>query len=218
MIKHKLLLAGAALAGLLSTTQLATAGEFDDNHVVYDIRGNIVHTRLFNNCVRTQWEAGEDACAPTYRQAQVVQQQAPAPAPTYSRTVLGSADKTVYFAFNSAALSAEAKERLGGVAQTLRNAEDVQRLRIIGYADRKGSATYNVKLSKKRAVAVKDYLAQQGYHNTRVEEVRGLGETASVTSCSTSLPRTEEIACLSRDRRVELAIDYVETRETSETQ
>jgi hypothetical protein len=67
-------------------------------------------------------------------------------------------------------------------------------------------------LSGKRAKAVKEYLAGRGYLNTSIAKVRALGESDPVTSCNPKLKRNQQIACLGADRRVELEVQYTETK------
>src|SRR5690606_4708796 len=119
---------------------------------------------------------------------------------------LESAEKTVYFDFDSSELTHEAQARLDSMAQALREAQDVRSADIVGYADRIGSTSYNTALSKQRAETVKAYLASRGYLNTRVAEVRGLGEAHPVSNCNREESRAKLINCLSPDRRVEVEI------------
>ncbi|AEY02220.1 major outer membrane protein OmpAII [Oceanimonas sp. GK1] len=84
----------------------------------------------------------------------------PQPEVTYeTRTV--TADGSVYFAFDSSALSADARATLDEVARFAEQNPDYQ-IELAGYADRLGSAEYNRKLSERRALAAKEYLVQRG--------------------------------------------------------
>lgn len=210
MTVRPLILVAAFSACLPLSTALATTG-LDDNKVVGTKEGRVVHSMLSGECVRTKWEAGKDPCAPEPRQ--VV--QAPAPQPV-ERTVLSNEEKTVYFNFDSTKLTPEAQQQLDGVARKLAGAKDIKSADIVGFADRIGSSAYNQRLSQKRAETVKEYLAQRGYLNTRVADVRGLGETKSVTNCDTSMPRANQIACLSADRRVEVEVQYLNVQRLSQ--
>lgn len=202
------LTAALSLAMLLGTTTAYAQG-MDDNKVVRDTSGNIVRSYEHGTCARTKWEEGSDPCATEPRH---VAQPAPKPV---ERTVLSQKDKTVYFGFDSAQLSSDAKEQLDDVATTLQGANDIQSADIVGYADIMGNSSYNEALSRKRAQAVKDYLAERGYLNTQVAAVRGVGATNSVTQCDLSMPRDEKIACLSADRRVEVEVKYSTTETTN---
>lgn len=63
----------------------------------------------------------------------------------------------VLFAFNKATLTASAQQTLDGLVGKLRSAKGA--IQVDGYTDSKGSNSYNLKLSKQRAQAVKSYLA-----------------------------------------------------------
>lgn len=189
-----------AVAALITLPQLAAAGSFDSNRVVRSESGHVLRSEQFGTCVRTKWDAGTDVCAP------------PKAAKAQLRTVLAKEDSTVYFEFDSARLTPRAQTQLENVAATLSKAEDVKRADIVGYADRIGASSYNQKLSRERAESVKKYLADRGYLNTQVAAVRGVGEAQPTASCDGSVPRDEQIACLSPDRRVEIEIQYLDTK------
>jgi OOP family OmpA-OmpF porin len=141
--------------------------------------------------VRTKWEVGHDPCAPVPIRASLTKE-----------------DRTVYFAFNKAEILPSEQRKLDSLANFLRTDVQIQDARIVGYADRLGSAAYNKKLSEFRAKTVENYLHTHGYLNTRMAQVRWLGESAPVTRCSNTMKRKELIACLQKDRRVEVEIDY----------
>jgi len=156
--------------------------------------GTIVHSSS-GECVRTQWDAGYDAC----RQG---------PVSLRTNVSLSREDRTVYFGFNQASLSPEMKDRLDTLATTLRSQQNVRGVRIFGYADRIGSPSYNERLSKKRAETVRHYLAVRGLINMRVTETKWFGATEPATNCPADISREELISCLQKDRRVEVEIDY----------
>lgn len=70
-------------------------------------------------------------------------------------TVIDNSFDVVFFAQNSAVLSPEAKETLNSIKNTP--------VEIIGYASPEGTQEYNKDLSYKRAKAVADYLANEGF-------------------------------------------------------
>ena len=78
----------------------------------------------------------------------------------------------------------------------------MERITITGYTDRIGSATYNQKLSQRRANAVKDYLVGKGVVARRLEAV-GKGKDNPVVTCNNK-KRSELIKCLEPNRRVEV--------------
>lgn len=171
----------------------------DARDVVRDTRSNIVNDTKFGTCVRTQWNNGQDPCAP--------QQVAEKPHIKKARE-LATEDRTVYFEFNHAELLPEERAKLDSLAEVLRSDNTVKDVRIAGYADRIGSVSYNSTLSKRRAKNVEKYLHQRHYLNTSLAKVRWLGKSESVTQCSGKLKRKELIACLQKDRRVVVDIDY----------
>jgi OOP family OmpA-OmpF porin len=103
--------------------------------------------------------------------------------------------RNVYFGFDSALLLATARSQLDVSAAMLKRNPDVK-VEIIGYADARGPETYNLKLSERRAEAVREYLEKAGVEAQRMS-ARGLGEShagASDTSANG----------LAENRRVEL--------------
>lgn len=66
---------------------------------------------------------------------------------------------SVYFAFNSATVSAANHDRLASVAMAMKNNPNV-RVTVIGHADSRGSEEYNKNLAKRRAEAVVKQLVQ----------------------------------------------------------
>jgi len=137
----------------------------------------------------------------------IVQQQTPPPPPP-QRTVVGKEDRTVYFGFNKANLTADSRDRLNSLANRLMSADDVTGAKIVGYADRIGSVSYNQALSERRAEHVRDYLINRGFVKPSVTETRWVGKSEPSTSCSKYLPRAQLIRCLQPDRKVEVDINY----------
>ena len=83
--------------------------------------------------------------------------------------------KNVYFGFDSAVLLATAKRMLDESASVLKRHPDVK-VDIVGYADARGPESYNMKLSERRAEAVRKYLEQAGIDSARMT-TRGYGES-----------------------------------------
>jgi peptidoglycan-associated lipoprotein len=84
--------------------------------------------------------------------------------------------KPVFFAFDSAQLSQEAKLVLDSNIQWLSRPEN-NRLRFVleGHADERGSEEYNLALGDMRAQVVRDYLIASGIDLSRIQTV-SLGE------------------------------------------
>ena len=80
----------------------------------------------------------------------------------------------VYFEFDQADLSDDARMTLNAKIPVLQANQNLQ-LRISGHTDSRGSDEYNLALGQRRAAAVKQYLAQQGIADSRMEIV-SMGE------------------------------------------
>jgi OOP family OmpA-OmpF porin len=114
----------------------------------------------------------------------------------------------LHFAFDSAELSGSQVAKLDDMLTRLQ-AKGV-RVEVIGHADRIGAATYNRRLSERRAAAVKAYLVEK---EVAAEAVHALGrgelEPASGDACFDLGPETRRnaalVSCLQRDRRVEVS-------------
>ncbi|MEU6720129.1 OmpA family protein [Nonomuraea sp. NPDC046802] len=73
------------------------------------------------------------------------------------RTITVAAD--VLFTFDKATLTSKAKSRLEEAAALLKSEARGKPVKIDGYTDAKGSDSYNLELSRRRAQAVRDALA-----------------------------------------------------------
>lgn len=89
----------------------------------------------------------------------------------------------VYFAFNSAVLSAEAKDYLNGQAEWLK---DNPRALIVveGRCDERGTREYNLALGERRANAAASYLVAKGIAKNRIKTI-SYGAERPVVSGST---------------------------------
>jgi OOP family OmpA-OmpF porin len=105
--------------------------------------------------------------------------------------------RNVYFGFDSAVLLVTARSMLDASAATLRRHPGLK-VEIVGFADSRGPESYNLKLSERRAEAVRDYLEQAGVDAARLT-ARGYGE---------SHPGASDLSAngLARSRRVELQL------------
>ena len=127
--------------------------------------------------------------------------EAPEPAPMPARPIRLSTD--TMFAFDHADISRAGRQRLDQLLQQVNAASQVQDIRVTGYTDRLGSASYNADLSRRRADAVRRYLVSRGVASNAIE-VRGLGETHPLVQCP-GKRGASLIRCLAPNRRVELA-------------
>ncbi len=104
---------------------------------------------------------------------------------------------TAYFDYDKYTLKPKYAAKLNDVVQVLKKNPKIH-VRIDGHTDSRGSDAYNLKLSERRANAVKDYLAGHGVKTDRLS-IKGFGESRP------AVPNTSE-ANMAKNRRVELTV------------
>ncbi|CAM3369091.1 OmpA family protein [Halomonas lysinitropha] len=109
----------------------------------------------------------------------------------------------VTFGFDSSDLTPSARNALNDVAAVLQQYPDTL-VNIGGHTDSTGDASYNQRLSERRAQAVGSYLSQSGVSGNRLN-MRGYGETQPVASNNTEQGRAQ-------NRRVEITLTPIEDR------
>lgn len=134
----------------------------------------------------------------------------PEPAPPPKPVVEEPLRATVLFAYDRSEVRPSEVTALDDFAAKLEG-RSFDRLEIVGHADRIGSDKYNLGLSRRRAEAVRDYLAGKGVDATRVR-ADAVGEAQAVTgdSCKSMGPANRKnrklVECLQPDRRAELRL------------
>jgi len=122
--------------------------------------------------------------------------------PATAQTIAAEAaavDALAHFDFDSANLTPVGRAVLDA---WLTEAPKGKSIRVSGYADRLGPEPYNLKLSLRRAEAVKQYLAGKGYDPRKIQ-LEAKGEAEPVKSCKgDATPITK--ACLAPNRRVRI--------------
>lgn len=103
----------------------------------------------------------------------------------------------VLFDLNRADLKSSGEETVEQLAEFMSEYEN-RRVRVEGYTDSTGEASYNRDLSKRRAEAVRNELISMGISRDRIE-TRGFGEEYPKASNDTSAGRQQ-------NRRVEIVI------------
>lgn len=83
---------------------------------------------------------------------------------------------SVFFNTAKATIKPVSFELLDEVAETLIDHPELTKVRIEGHTDSRGSAAYNLDLSKRRAASVRQYLISKGVEAERLES-EGYGET-----------------------------------------
>jgi len=121
---------------------------------------------------------------------------APKPAPKIERITLSA---TELFAFDSAKLG-RSQPKLDEIAHALVSNKQIEKVTITGYTDRIGTNKYNLKLSLRRAEAVKAYLIGKGVEASRISTV-GKGKADPVVQCKDK-KRSALIKCLEPNRRI----------------
>ncbi len=144
----------------------------------------------------------KDKCvAPMAAAAKPMPAPAPAPKPTANKVKLAA---DALFDFDKAVLKPEGKGKLDKLAAEAGSLK-LEVILAVGHTDRLGSASYNQKLSEKRAAAVKQYLVSKGVEANRVY-TEGKGEAQPVTTNCNQKSRKALIDCLQPDRRVEIEV------------
>lgn len=88
---------------------------------------------------------------------------------------------SVYFNTNKATIKPVSFDLLDEVAETLLAHPELTRIRIEGHTDSRGSNSYNLDLSKRRAASVMNYLVDKGVEAGRLQS-EGFGETRPLKS------------------------------------
>lgn len=185
-------------AMLMLAASPAFAGPAED--AAYDKKDQPVYDSN-GKCVRTKWQDVNDPCAPRMVEApKPAPIPAPAPAPIPE---IALEQRTIYFDFDSAVLTAEAKTKLDALADVINTSQAIADVRIHGFTDQFGTSSYNEVLSIKRAASVKAYLDTKSRLSSTVAEVKGLGKSESA-GCESLKKRDEKIACMAKERRVEI--------------
>ena len=227
----------ATLSGLGMSNAYAHISE--KQGYVIDSRFNVIRNS-YNECVRTGYWTPAMAIAecdpdlvkkeePKVATPAPVRAPAPAPAPVQAAPVVSppppkphvvaapparmklslSADSL--FDFDKAAIKPQSTWSLDMFVSDLKGLEyDV--ITVTGHADRIGSPAYNMKLSVRRAEAIKAYLVKHGGIASSKISAIGKGETEPVTKpgeCRGQKVTKELIACKAPDRRVEVEVSGI---------
>lgn len=187
-----LLTAASLIVMSLATPAFAASAEdaaYDKN------KSTVIDTR--GNCVRTKWQDASDPCAAAPKPAPKPMAR-PAAVPNVSREA-----RTIYFDFNKASLTAESVEKLDQIAQIVNSSSAITDVTIHGFTDQIGTDSYNTALANKRVEAVKAYLDGKSRLTAQGGDIRGLGKASPEAGCE-ALKRKEKIACMAKERRVEI--------------
>ncbi len=95
----------------------------------------------------------------------------------------------IYFDFDKSNITAQAAFELDKLVQLMNKYESIV-LRAESHTDARGSATYNQKLSERRALTTAQYVISKGIAAERITGV-GMGETTPVNDCGTGCSEDE---------------------------
>ena len=128
------------------------------------------------------------------------------PPPPVSNRVTFAADSL--FDFDKSIIKPAGRQTLDKLAADLRGTRfDI--VTVTGHTDRLGSHAYNLKLSTRRAEAVKAYLAQSASipaDKITATGVDGANPVTNPNDCKGNKPTPKLIACLQPDRRVDVEV------------
>jgi OOP family OmpA-OmpF porin len=145
------------------------------------------------------WAAGQYLCeeaAPTPAPAPSAAPPPPPPPPPAPRKIESLSGPS--FEFNKAVLTAEGRTHVDHAVQTMR-ANPNMRVLVEGHTDSVGTHAYNMRLSERRAEAVRDYLVEKGVSASRIRTA-GYAETRPVASNATAAGRA-------KNRRVDIVAE-----------
>lgn len=161
----------------------------------------------FGNCVRSgtgdkDAHCGEMPKAPEPEPAaEAAPVEAPVPEPAVPQTITKSVSlgAGALFDLNKASLKPAGQAELDQLADNLGKLTSVESITIIGHTDSTGAASYNQRLSEKRANSVRDYLIGKGV-DPALMSASGMGETQPIADNKTRDGRAQ-------NRRVEITIN-----------
>jgi OOP family OmpA-OmpF porin len=219
----RITLVGLAAAGVFLPASVSAQDAKNQGYLV-DSQGNVVRAAGAGVCVRTSdWTPARatEECDPD-----LVKKPAPKvapkkeeakPAPKKAKPEMLNIEEKIELQgmpFGKAEMTAENKKELddflGGLrkANKSRSAVRFGAVVVTGHTDRIGSLKYNMKLSERRAVVVKDYLVSTGVDQKVIFwEGKGPKQPIPVTKfCDNKMKRKQLIECLAPNRRVTVEI------------
>jgi outer membrane protein OmpA-like peptidoglycan-associated protein len=113
---------------------------------------------------------------------------------------------SVLFASNKSELLPSAQDRLNQVADALMATKE-RKLTVEGHTDSRGSSSYNLGLSQRRADVVRSYIISRGYASDLIE-AHGIGKDRPVADNASAEGRAN-------NRRVEIIVDHAASYQES---
>ncbi|MCO6148380.1 OmpA family protein [Flavobacterium sp. NRK1] len=97
----------------------------------------------------------------------------------------------IYFDFNKYNITEQAAVELDKVVYIMKNFPSIV-IKIESHTDSRGKDEYNLKLSQERAKSTYDYIIARGIDPSRIESVKGYGESRLINKCKNGVPCTDE--------------------------
>ncbi|NOZ01411.1 MAG: OmpA family protein [Deltaproteobacteria bacterium] len=104
----------------------------------------------------------------------------------------------VFFETNKAVIKPESFGLLKDVAKVIKDNPQLTKIRVDGHTDNVNTDAYNLRLSRRRAKAVRDFLVKQGVSRKRLS-IKGFGESKPIADNATEEGKA-------KNRRVEFVI------------
>ncbi|MCP1673591.1 OOP family OmpA-OmpF porin [Natronocella acetinitrilica] len=189
---------GAMLLGSISAQALA-----EGDRSKYWIEPNSGEVwRLNGQCLTVPGWTESDAiaeCHPELADAAAAPQAQPR-----VETRFETESASALFGFNDSQLTNQGREAMRRAVRTAEG-ERIERVRVVGHADRIGRSDFNDRLSMARARTVSEYLGSLSTLQGVEIEHEGVGYRVPVVDCDEQA-RDALIECLAPNRRVELEI------------
>ncbi|MDV6167858.1 OmpA family protein [Flavobacterium sp. DG1-102-2] len=103
----------------------------------------------------------------------------------------------IYFDYDKYAITEQAATELDKVVYVMKNFPAIV-IKIESHTDSRGKDDYNLKLSQNRANATHDYIVARGIDASRIESVKGYGETRLRNKCKNGVKCTDAEHALNR--------------------
>jgi OOP family OmpA-OmpF porin len=209
-----LVLATLSMAGAASAAEVSNGGYLTDSRgaIVKSGTGLCWHTSSWTSGMAVE---GCDSVPQKVAPAVVAVPAHAAPAAAeITRSVVFkpyTVQTEALFDFDKAVLRENGKQKIHEeVLSKVKESTKDQVVQVIGYADRIGSDKYNMKLSQRRADAVKAYLVEQGVNGSNIETI-ARGEADPVVACDKVKGRENHknkalVKCLQPNRRMVLIV------------
>jgi len=220
----RITLVGLAAVGVFLPT--SASAQFKNQGYLTDTQGNIVRALGAGVCVRTSdWtparavaECDPDLVKkPAPKAAPKAKPEAKKPEAKKAKPAYINVEEKIELQgmpFDKAEMTADNKKELDRFLGMLRKGTKARgpvtfgAVVVTGHTDRIGSLKYNMKLSERRAVVVKDYLVAAGVDQKVIFwEGKAFKQPIPVTKfCDNKMKRKQLIECLAPNRRVTVEV------------